>query len=273
MHHRGGNLRSVVQFFLHSSLQGSLTFSIKAATAAATAAIPPVHSQANGILGSTLSPVAILFGLVLPFAACLFLGISRRSTLCTSAAIATAASWILAVWSVFHLNGPTFSYLLAWAALTPVPCWIALAVTIFQATASRKFVAPIVMSLSVTLGIVCGFAGPSFTALNDPQVLKTTQLFTHAWPKTECAMFSTNRRDIPTFSFLAGIANELDRIHVRVKLQNHPVETTFSQFAPTVACGYSVKFLTARPGDHLKSGYLQTTEGVSIFLARIPGAI
>ena len=264
--HRGGNFRRVGGFFIHSHPQGSFGWAIRAATSAATSSIPPVHQEVNGILGISISAIAVILGLIAPLVACITLGIRHRETLLLTATIATAGTWGLGVWSAFHLNGVAYSYLLAWVALAPVPCWIALIV--FTLNHARRFstMPVVVLTLTLLLGAVAGFAGPSFKALNDPQVLNTAQDLAMVLPRKSCVVFSTNRQDIPTFSFLTGVANELDRKNYRIQLQNHRVETTYSQFAPTAKCSFGVRFITAKPNDSQRVGFLKTLQGVSIFL-------
>jgi hypothetical protein len=243
---------------------------MKAATSATSSLIPPVHGLKDAFLGDSLSPVAVVVGLAAPLALCLYLGFSRDRSICRIAAVMTFSIWVLAVWSAFHLNGPPYAYLLAWAGVAPVPCWIALIVTGLNHRAKSTVLQRSILAVTIVVGILAGFCGPTIEATGDPQVLTTAARLASVIPKDSSAMFSTSSQEITTFSFLVGVANELDRHHFHVMLENHPFETSYSQFAPTKPAALAVKFLPKRIGDVRRPGYFETVEGLSIFITKNP---
>jgi len=217
---------------------------------------------------TALSPVAVVVGLAAPLALCLYLGFSRDRSICRTAVMMTFSIWCLAVWSAFHLNGPPYAYLLAWAGVAPVPCWIALMVTGLKHRAKSMVLQRSVLVFTIVVSVLSGLCGPSITATSDPKVLTTAARLATVIPKNSSAMFSTSSQEITTFSFLVGVANELDRHHFHVMLENHLFETSDSQFAPTKPAVLAVKFLPKRIGDERRPGYFETVEGLSIFITK-----
>jgi len=260
----GGNLRKIFDFF--SAANSSHTWSfIKFGTIDATSYGAQLFSSTNfPLLGQGNFTGAFLVLVMAPVVVALSIGIVEANPLLLYSGCAQLLIIAAAAVSMADISGATFRYLVAWAIVTPLPCWIALLYLGVEFRSQRRL--SFILPVAAAAGIAVGLSGPSITSMGNEAVVTATAAIARHIPAGETVDLSTNDAyPFTRFGFVLGVADQLDAEGYSVGVRGLPSTTNSSQFLPKKHPDVRIAFLKPSPEDATMPGFLGADDGFSIF--------